>query len=134
MDESWSQSDNCIWVIEKMVVQNNERLVLVRTIYYHSESKLIMVYLNSRNAKNGRKHLCTLPFKRLNTPTNSFLGIYLHSSSKWWNIFNFQVARTSKLCICPLNGPMGLNLLEMVSYTYKLHHVSLVWLSLRHKR
>ena len=66
-------------------------------------------------------------------PWGTFIMQYIHSCSKWWNIFNFQVVWTSKLCIRLLNGPMGLNLLEMVSYTYKLHYVLLVWLSLSHK-
>ena len=39
---------------------------------------------------------------------------------------NFQVVRNSKLCNCPPNVLMGFNLLEIVSYTYKLHYLSLV--------
>ena len=50
----------------------------------------------------------------------------IHSWSKWWNSLNFQVVRISKLCICPLNLLIGFNLLEIVSYTFKLHYLSLV--------
>ena len=52
--------------------------------------------------------------------------VSLHSCPKWWNILNFQVVKNWKLCNCPLNVLIGFDLLEIVSYTYKLHYLSLV--------
>ena len=46
---------------------------------------------------------------------------------------NFSVVRISKLCNCPLNILMGFYLLEIVFYTYKLHHLSLVRLRINRK-
>ena len=63
-------------------------------------------------------------------PTKTISWIHTGQDTLWLimmeYILNFLVASISKLCKCPLNVLMGFYLLEIVSYTCKLHYLSLV--------